>query len=186
MAKRQRSFKLPRKRWEEWSDAVRGKVPAYTKPGFTLSSNLYDELLASLEHEAKDVGLAKMAPGRRHFVSLHRLIEAMEWDGLAVGILYNQPELVDHARTAAKSCKLPKTVKLLANASKQLPPRSLWKSRGRKFDDWFADERRSQRLDQVERDWENCELCQSGSLKPCMQLVLRDPDAFFEAGDSDV
>lgn len=183
MPKRKQSFKLPRKRWEEWSDATRGKVPGYGKPGFTLTTNLYDELLSSLEQEAKRVGLAKMTPARRHFVSIDWTLLAMMWNGLAVGLLYNQPELVEHARAAAKSCAMPKTVKLLADASKQLPPRSVWKSRGRKFDNWFKDERRSQRLERLERDSEKCELYQVGVFKPCMQLVMRDPDAFFEAAD---
>jgi hypothetical protein len=110
MPHKKTNFKLPHSRWEELADITRTGLPKHGRPGEILCENIFNEIKDSIESDRRR---AKLEPARQDWITLSKLVEALAYDGVVIGVGFNQPELVAPALKLTRRLKLLKTARML-------------------------------------------------------------------------
>src|ERR1051325_2284767 len=131
----------PRSRYRELADLLSRGYPRPNAPGHVVLGNIFEELQRLVESDKRP----KPEPARRAWRTLSELGQAPLWDGLVIGVGYNQPELVTPGIKLSRRLNLPKTAAMLQALRLLLPP-----PRTRDKDGWFFDPKRKAKLDQLE------------------------------------
>jgi hypothetical protein len=168
--------KLPHSRWDELADITQRGLPAHGKPGSVLCQNIFNDIKHNIESELRRS--KKLEPRRQDWITLDRLGDALAFDGVVIGVGFNQPEIVTPALKLARRLKLPKTARMLQALCPLLPPTSLRAYKPRLA--WFDDPKRAPKLDKVAAMCDSCEIFKKGWFDPAMRLVLDSPSAFFD------
>ena len=151
-------------------------------PDYDKAYDIDEALLNTLRRERTRLGFKGMRPARRHYYAIAEINWYVKCDGLSVGVLQNEPEILPVAHRAAEAMKLPRLARVLAAALKCLPPRNMMGSRlAIRRSDWYdgPGQRFAERLEALEERFHEAEP-KDGYVGACLRFALQNPAEFFD------
>ncbi|MFT3684368.1 MAG: hypothetical protein QM783_05475 [Phycisphaerales bacterium] len=175
-----KSYLLPAGRRSDLKKAAAKGLDNFSSPETEVVQDVYHAIAGSLQKEIKKRGLNELSLVRRQWWLVHQLNSALAGDG-SVGLMYNQPELINAGIEGLASLKLPHTMKLLKYAKSIIPKEFDPDKRGKKYLAWVEEGMPAEQAEQLDALCEKAEPYTKGSLQFSTKLALKHPSEFFEA-----
>ncbi len=162
----------------EWKS--RRCLPEEGEPGYDAFFTAASSLVAL--YGARDfVGTAdKLTTHQRRAGAMLAFSNAMPWDGLVIGVIVNQPEVIAHVREAAAALNLRRVASLITKMRTLIPPGVFQQS---SVDDRMASldaDPNTAKLHALE-DSDLAEDARCDMMVAAMRLVLDHPEEFFKS-----
>lgn len=162
-----------------WKD--RSQDPEFGDDAYDAYYDVVGELPLVLDEDELGSAASGLSQMQRNVGALLRFSNTISFDGLAVGVIVNEPELVGRLEDAAKEYSLT-SVQAFCDALRGVLPEGLlaMASADDRSDTLDGDEELQERLEEME-DSTLMTDARSEMVLKAMQLAAENPEEFFEA-----
>ncbi|MDX2147362.1 MAG: hypothetical protein SFZ23_07545 [Planctomycetota bacterium] len=161
--------------WKNYND-----LPDQSSETYNAFFDAVGELQAAYSETDFQKGVAKLTDAQRRAGALILLTCAIPMDGLFIGVLVNQPEVMPHAVEAARTLGLSDGLRFLDALAKATPKGLLQQKTSDARMTWAEENESPPELEELEAS----ELAEVGAAQmqlAAMKLVVTHADEFFEA-----
>ncbi len=147
------------------------------EPG-TVAYDVFYDVVGELSNSFDPSTFSSLSTAQQQVVSMMSFSGAIPFDGLVVGIVCNQPEVIEPAQRAAMAHKLKHSTNLFNKLSKAVPSSVIELDPDARYEWTQTDQANA--LQELE-DSELLEDARGELMLAAMRIVVKDPNEFAEA-----